>query len=110
MMEERGLDMSAKTHPLLKTLYGLALIVALFTGFGNMPLYGRYYVADLPGFGWSGNFFINVNVHILSGSLLLAIAVYTFMNSILQRESRRNRLTLTGKLRAFLLQPLLRPQ
>jgi hypothetical protein len=102
-VEERGLDMTTKTHPLQKILYGLALIVALFTGFGNMPLYGRYYVADVPGFGWSGNFFINVNVHILSGSLLLALAMYAFMSSILLRDGSRHKLTPTGKLRAFLL-------
>jgi uncharacterized membrane protein YhaH (DUF805 family) len=95
--------MPAKTHPLQKILYGLALIVALFTGFGNMPLYGRYYIADVPGFGWSGDFFINVNVHILAGSLLLAIAVYAFMNSILHGEGRKQRLTFTGRLRVFFL-------
>lgn len=95
--------MNSKTHPLQKWLYGLALFVALFTGFGNMPLYGRYYVADVPGLSWSGNFFTNVNIHILSGSVLLAIAVYALMKAVLMSESRVRRLTLSGLFRAFLL-------
>lgn len=95
--------MNAKTHPLQKWLYGLALVVALFTGFGNMPLYGRYYVADVPGLSWSGNFFTNVNIHILSGSLLLAIAVYALMNAVMMNEGRVRKLTLSGKFKAFLL-------
>jgi formate dehydrogenase iron-sulfur subunit len=69
----KGATMIAKANPVLKALYGAAAVTALFTGFGNMPLWGRYYVADAPGLGWSGDFFINVNVHILAGSLLLGI-------------------------------------
>ncbi len=61
--------MNAKPHLLLKILYGAAAVTALFTGFGNMPLWGRYYVADLPGLAWSGDFFINVNVHILAAKI-----------------------------------------
>ena len=33
-------------------LYGTTVVISLFTGFGNMPLWGRYYIADIPGLGW----------------------------------------------------------
>ena len=59
-----------------KWILAVALFVALFTGFGNMPLYGRYYIADLPGFGWAGNFIVNLKVHLVTGALLLALALY----------------------------------
>ncbi|BBO75910.1 hypothetical protein DSCW_33270 [Desulfosarcina widdelii] len=95
--------MSTKFGPFLKVLYGVAVITALFTGFGNMPLYGRYYVADLPGLGWSGNFFLNVNVHILAGSVLLAVAVYAFTASLLIRRLPVDRLSFSGKTRGLLL-------
>jgi Fe-S-cluster-containing hydrogenase component 2 len=76
MAAGRKRNMDAKPNLLLKVLYGIAAVAALFTGFGNMPLWKRYYVADVPGLGWSGDFFINVNVHILAGGLLLAIGAY----------------------------------
>lgn len=93
----------AKSNPLLKGLYGITALTALFTGFGNMPLWKRYYVADVPGLGWSGDFFINVNVHILAGSLLLAIGVYALCASLMPRGTRSGRLTLSGRIRGFLL-------
>jgi putative Mn2+ efflux pump MntP len=95
--------MNAKPHLLSKMLYGAAAVAVLFTGFGNMPLWKRYYVADLPGLGWSGDFFINVNVHIIAGSLLLAIGAYAVAASLMDRRSNAGRLTRSGTLRAVLL-------
>jgi len=95
--------MSTKFNLFLKALYIASVITALFTGFGNMPLYGRYYVADLPGLGWSGDFFLNVNVHILAGSVLLALAVYTLTASLLIRRPPADRLSFSGKTRGLLL-------
>jgi hypothetical protein len=95
--------MNAKPHLLLKILYGAAAVTALFTGFGNMPLWGRYYVADLPGLAWSGDFFINVNVHILAGSLLLSIGIYVLTASIMDGRLRAGRMTLSGRIRVSLL-------
>jgi len=53
--------------PLLAWLYRLAAVLVLFTGFCNMPIAKRYYISDLPGLGWSGDFFLNVQVHYLLG-------------------------------------------
>ena len=94
---------TSKRHPLFNALYALTAIVALFTGFGNMPLYGRYYIADVPGLQWSGNFFTNVNVHILAGSLLLCIGIYCMMVFRLVKNSPAKRLTRSGKIRGALL-------
>lgn len=60
-------------------LFTAAIFVALFTGFGNMPLYGRYYIADIPGFQWSGNFIANLKVHLVTGALLTALAIYSLI-------------------------------
>ena len=95
--------MITRSSPLLKFVYGLAAAVALFTGFGNMPLWKRYYVADIPGMAWSGDFFINVNVHIVAGSLLLAIGIYAVSMRLVTRGRYRYRLTLSGKVRGLLL-------
>jgi len=82
--------------------YRLAIAVSLFTGIGNMPMWGRFFVADIPGFGWSGNFFINMYVHYLSGALLLTISsYYIFLYS--QRSDKRIKISAPGVVRGALL-------
>jgi hypothetical protein len=91
-----------KIDILLQRLYILFLVVALFTGFGNMPIYKRYYISTIPGLGWAGNFYINLNVHYIIGALLLGIAAY-FALVHLKRRSHKIHLTTTGALRAAIL-------
>lgn len=79
----------------LKWLYGLISIAAIFTGFGNMPLYGRYYVADVPYLQWTGDFIANVKVHTVAGASLLTLALYFLIVYLLMR-SRGVQLTRTG--------------
>ncbi|RJX29571.1 MAG: FeS-binding protein [Desulfarculus sp.] len=57
-------------------LYGLAIGVALFSGFGQMPLYKRYYLADLPGLGWSAKFLLLSDLHYLAAALLLGLLTW----------------------------------
>ncbi|MEW5913089.1 MAG: FeS-binding protein [Thermodesulfobacteriota bacterium] len=57
-------------------LYGLAVGVALFSGFGQMPLYKRYYLADIPGLGWSANFLLLSDLHYLAAALLLGLLAW----------------------------------
>lgn len=86
----------------VKWTYLAAIFFATFTGFGNMPLYGRYYVADIPGFGWAGNFFVNLYIHYLAGAVLLALSTY-FILLYLQRRDRSPRLSATGIIRVSVL-------
>jgi len=58
---------------LVAWLYGLALVAAVFSGMGQMPILKRYYVSDLPLMGWSADFYILSDLHYLSVSLLLAL-------------------------------------
>ncbi len=85
-----------------RRLYPLALVVALFTGFGNMPIYKRYYVSAVPGLGWSGNFYINITIHYIAGAVLLAVATY-FLMVYLKTRLDNGRLTISGVLRAILM-------
>lgn len=88
-----------KADSVLKYLYPVALAIALFSGFGNMPIYKRYYISVIPGLGWAGNFYINLNVHYISGIILLGLAGYFGLIYVKTRTSK-NRLTATGMLRA----------
>lgn len=83
-------------------MFLIAIWVTMFTGFGNMPLYKRYYVADLPGMGWTANFFTNVYVHYISGTAVLTLCIY-FILSYLSLRSRGLRLTSSGLIRTLIL-------
>lgn len=86
----------------IKRLYMAALVVSIFTGVGNMPMYGRYFVADIPGFGWADDFFILLYVHYLSGAVLLMVSTY-FLIIYSRRIGRVARLSSAGTARAALL-------
>ena len=94
--------MRHKVNRLYRWVYLAAMAAAFFTGFGNMPLYQRYYVTDLPGFDWAGDFMINVQVHYMSGAVLLALAAYFIVSWIFLRKEGL-RLSRTGRIRAIVL-------
>ncbi|MGD9124388.1 MAG: hypothetical protein PVG60_04805 [Desulfarculaceae bacterium] len=62
-------------------LYGLAAGVALFSGFGQMPIFKRYYLADLPLMGWAADFYILSDLHYLAAALLLALLAWRLAGS-----------------------------
>jgi hypothetical protein len=53
---------------LLAAALGLAL-----TGMGQMPIFSRYYIADLPGLGWLGNFRVTAALHLALATVLLFV-------------------------------------
>lgn len=77
----------------LRWCYGTALVLALFTGFGNMPLYRRYYITDIPGLAWSGDYYANLYVHYSAGAVLVALSIYACI--VFWKQKWRN-FSLTG--------------
>jgi hypothetical protein len=59
-----------------KWLYVALLAVLTFTGFGQMPIFNRYYITSIPGFGWTGDFFNTLNVHYLAAGVFLGLVVW----------------------------------
>jgi formate dehydrogenase gamma subunit len=53
-----------------------SIFILLFTGFGQMPVYKRYYIDQLPGLGWSSNFFTTLNIHYMAAIVLVFISFY----------------------------------
>lgn len=54
-------------------LSGLVLVVS---GFFEMPTANRYYFTSLPGFSWSGDFFISLNVHYAASVIFIAASMF----------------------------------
>ena len=53
-------------------LVAVSGLVLLFTGFGQMPVYKRYMLNQVPGFGWASDFVLQFKMH------MIAAAVFTF--------------------------------
>lgn len=57
-------------------LLAISGLLLIFSGFGELPMYKRYMVTQIPGLGWAGDFFINLKIHYLAGIVFVSIIVF----------------------------------
>lgn len=57
-------------------LLAISGILLIFSGFGELPMYKRFMVTQIPGLGWAGDFFVNLKIHYLSGILFVSVMVF----------------------------------
>ena len=86
----------------LKYSYLITLLFLTLTGFGQMPIFKRYYIADIPGLGWLAKFYITHFIHYLGAILILALFAYIILRYVLM-DKNNLRLTMTGYIRGGLL-------
>jgi hypothetical protein len=63
-------------RPPMKAFYLTLLVFMGLSGFGQMPIFKRYYIADLPGLGWLAEFYVTHYIHYVGAILLLGIVAY----------------------------------
>jgi hypothetical protein len=97
-----SLDQSNGQNRSLRFMYVLTVFLMALTGFGQMPIYKRYYLSDIPGLGWLANFWTTRYVHYAGAALLLAIVVYLLVEHVTLIRSRR-KVSPSGYLRGILL-------
>jgi len=61
---------------LIKPIYLFLLFMMGLTGFGQMPIFKRYYIADIPGLAWTAKFYVTHYLHYLGAILLFFLVVY----------------------------------
>ena len=94
-----GLSRDIKT---LRWIF-IGLMVGMgFTGFGQMPIFKRYYLADIPGLGWTADFFVTHILHYLGATVLLGLMTYVVLDFFFF-ERKKYRLTNSAYLRIVLL-------
>ena len=86
----------------LKIIYMAALAIMAFTGFGQMPIIKRYYINEVPGLGWSADFYTGLEVHYY-GAMLLLFTLFYFGTWFLMARMKTSRLTWSGWIRLGLL-------
>ena len=90
----------------LRWIYLTTTFFLVLSGFGQMPIFKRYYIADIPGLGWLAEFFVTHYIHYLGAIVLLALIAYLAADYlILKRDSRR--MTASGYVRLVLLTGIL---
>lgn len=60
----------------LRWLYALSVLTLLVSGLAQMPIFKRYYVADLPGLGWLAEFYLTHKIHYIAAAVFLALTFY----------------------------------
>lgn len=93
-------------NPYFKYLYHVTVFFMILTGFGQMPIFKRYYIADIPGLGWLAEFFITHYMHYLFAAIFLFITTYLLMEYIL-RLQKKVRITISGYLRIAIIAGLI---
>jgi len=59
------------------------------SGFGQMPIFKRYYIADLTGLGWLAQFYVTHYFHYAGAAALLAIGADYLTRYLVAERSRR---------------------
>jgi heme A synthase len=72
----------------LKWFYILVVIALAFSGFGQMPIFKRYYLADIPGMAWAADFYTTLMIHYTAAALFLVMTAYLLVNRILAGPDR----------------------
>ena len=77
IVRERGLVVRHSVVELIEH-WAIAIsgLVLLISGFFQMPTANRYYIASVPGLGWSGDFFVSLYVHYAASVVFIAAAAY----------------------------------
>jgi len=64
----------------------ISTFVLIFSGFGQMPLYSRYMVDQIPGLSWVSDFSVTLVMHYWAAALLMAAIAYHLVFHSIRRE------------------------
>ncbi|NIQ98115.1 MAG: cytochrome b/b6 domain-containing protein [Desulfuromonadales bacterium] len=71
---------------LVHWLFAVSGILLCISGIGFMPLYGRFYVNELPGMAWVSDFNVQMTLHYVSAALFCATLFYHIVFHWRRRE------------------------
>jgi len=85
------------------SIYFLSVFMLTLTGFGQMPIFKRYYIADIPGFWWLAEFYITHYLHYLSAAIFLGLSAYVIVDYFLSGKKHGVKITTFGYVKALTL-------
>ena len=89
-----------------KMLYRLGMFALLITGLAQMPIFKRYYIADIPGLEWTANYAFT---HVAHYGLAIAMLFFCFYlaGRFMTEWRKRYSLTTPGRIKTVLLAGIL---
>ena len=87
-------------------LYNITLLMIAVSGFGQMPIFSRYYLAKIPGLRWLGEFYTTHIIHYIAAAVLVTLALYVITDWILRAEESGN-ITITGLIKSLMIMGLI---
>jgi len=79
------------------------LLLLALTGFAQMPIFERYYIADIPGLGWLAKFYVTHYLHYPAAVLFFGLLAYIIADHVLNGPVRQKRVSLSGAVRGLIL-------
>ncbi|QLA14853.1 iron-sulfur cluster-binding protein [Desulfolutivibrio sulfoxidireducens] len=67
---------SRPVSPWMKRAFAVTVFGLGLTGVAQMPIFSRYYIADVPGFGWLGDFVFTHMLHYALAAVFLFLGAY----------------------------------
>lgn len=83
MNTRRDHNQSEHGRRAVRWLYVTIFVLMAFTGFGQMPIFKRYYISDIPGMAWSADFYFTHYLHYIGAILLLGLIGYATVDFLL---------------------------
>ncbi|MGD9181897.1 MAG: hypothetical protein PVG15_10515 [Desulfobacterales bacterium] len=93
---------SETSNRIVRYVYLITVFFLTLSGFGQMPIFKRYYIADIPGFGWLAQFYVTHYIHYLGAILILALVSYMIIDYLILQK-KNIRLTPSGYVRGIIL-------
>ena len=92
----------SKIQRIRKYSYPGILFILAITGFAQMPVFKRYYIADIPGLGWLAQFYTTHFIHYGAAALFFGLSAYLAADFLLMKR-KKLKITASGYLRGILL-------
>jgi len=80
ILHDRNLVVRHSTVELIEHwVLAISGLLLLFSGFGELPMYKRYMVTEIPGFSWAGDFYVNLKIHYLAAIVFVGVIAFHFV-------------------------------
>jgi len=63
-------------------IYAVTLFFIALSGFAQMPIFKRYYIADIPGLWWLADFYVTHLMHYIFATVFMGLAVYLVADAL----------------------------
>ncbi len=91
-----------QSEKITRYIYLISFLFLVLSGFGQMPIFKRYYIADIPGFAWLAQFYVTHAMHYIFATILIALSIYAVVDHVLDKNKDR-KITATGYAKSVML-------